>query len=106
MKTVLRLFVFVVVMAAAAAPAAVMPAAIQRDETPPVDLPDGEGRKILETACKSCHGLEEVTKFKGLYTRDDWRDLVATMVKYGAELKESEIDVLVDYLVKNFGKAQ
>jgi cytochrome c5 len=70
------------------------------------DLPDGEGRKILERACTSCHGLDEVTKFKGFYDRKEWRDVVTTMVQYGAELKEGEPDVLVEYLTKNFGKKE
>lgn len=33
------------------------------------ELPDGEGKKILMIACTTCHGLEEVTKFRGYYTR-------------------------------------
>jgi len=43
-------------------------------------------------------------KFKGFYTRDDWRDVVKTMVEYGAQVKDSDVDVLVDYLAKNLGK--
>lgn len=68
------------------------------------DLPDGDGKKILQASCTACHDLTEVTKFKGFYTRDDWRDIVKTMVEYGAKVKESDVDVLVDYLTKNLGK--
>ena len=68
------------------------------------DLPDGDGKKILQASCTACHDLTEVTKFKGFYTRDDWRDIVKTMVEYGAKVKESDVDVLVDYLAKNLGK--
>jgi len=68
------------------------------------DLPDGEGKKILQASCTACHDLTEVTKFKGFYTRDDWRDIVKTMVEYGAKVKQSDVDVLVDYLAKNLGK--
>jgi len=67
-------------------------------------LPDGDGRKILQASCTACHDLTEVTKFKGFYTRDDWRDIVKTMIEYGAKVKESDVDVLVDYLAKNLGK--
>ena len=45
-------------------------------------------------------------KFRGYNTKDEWRDVVVTMVKYGAELKEPEIEVLVDYLGKHFSKNQ
>ena len=68
------------------------------------DLPDGEGKKVLQASCTACHDLTEVTKFKGFYTRDDWRDIVKTMVAYGATVKESDVDVLVDYLAKNLGR--
>ena len=45
------------------------------------DLPDGEGKKILESRCTSCHELTEVTKFRGYYNRAQWRDIVVTMVE-------------------------
>ena len=68
------------------------------------DLPDGDGKKILQASCTACHDLTEVTKFKGFYTRDEWRDVVKTMVEYGAKVKPDDVDVLVDYLTKNLGK--
>jgi mono/diheme cytochrome c family protein len=67
-------------------------------------LPDGDGKKILNASCTACHDLTEVTKFKGFYTRDDWRDIVKTMIEYGAKVKDGDVDVLVDYLTRNFGK--
>ena len=68
------------------------------------ELPDGDGKKILQVSCTACHDLTEVTKFKGYYTRDDWRDVVKTMVEYGAQVKAADVDVLVEYLAKNLGK--
>jgi hypothetical protein len=68
------------------------------------DLPDGDGKKILQASCTACHDLTEVTKFKGYYTRDEWRDVVKTMIEYGAQVKPGDVDVLVDYLTKNLGK--
>ena len=76
-------------------------AAGQRDAA---DLPEGDGKKILESACTSCHDLGEVKKFKGYYTKENWQDIVTTMVKYGAPVKDDQIPVLVEYLTKNFGK--
>jgi hypothetical protein len=58
----------------------------------------GEGRKILDTACTTCHMLDEVKKFRGFFKRQDWQDIVVTMVKYGANVKEAQVPVLVDYL--------
>jgi competence protein ComEA len=79
--------------------------AIGSPQTPKDDLPDGDGKQILLTSCTACHDLTEVTKFRGYYTRDEWRDIVRTMVEYGAKVQDKDIDVLVDYLAKNFGKA-
>jgi hypothetical protein len=70
------------------------------------DLPDGPGRDLLLSACTACHELTEVTKFRGFYTKDEWRDIVVTMVKYGAVVKDDQVPVLVEYLFKNFGKKE
>ena len=58
------------------------------------ELPDGPGKKVLQRACVTCHDLDEVTKFKGYYTRAQWKDIVVTMEEYGADLADGEIDIL------------
>jgi len=97
---------FVVFACAAVASLTAQSQPPRNDDTKSVDLPDGDGKKILETACTTCHGLEEVIKFKGYNTKDEWRDVVVTMVKYGAELKEPEIETLVGYLGQNFSRQE
>jgi len=67
-------------------------------------LPEGAGRQILMSACVACHGLREVTKFRGFYTREQWRDIVRTMVDYGAPVSQKDAEVLTDYLTANLGK--
>ena len=67
-------------------------------------LPDGAGRQILMSACVTCHGLREVTKFRGFYTRTQWRDIVLTMMDYGAPVSEKDAEVLTDYLTAHLGK--
>ena len=81
-----------------------VPASSQTSAPPSDDLPEGEGKKILQTQCTSCHELSEVTKFRGYYTRAQWRDIVVTMVEYGAELKKPEIETLADYLAQHLGR--
>jgi hypothetical protein len=73
---------------------------------PGSDLPPGPGRSILESSCTVCHDLKEVTKFRGYYNRQQWQDIVATMMGYGANIKKDEIDVLADYLTQNLGRKQ
>ena len=68
------------------------------------ELPDGPGKKILLRACTTCHDLDEVTKFKGYYTRAQWKDIVVTMEEYGADLADGEIDLLTQYLADVLGK--
>src|SRR5262245_31271430 len=67
-------------------------------------LPDGEGKKILQNACTSCHGLDGVVRLH-LY-KDGWEGLVSSMVSNGAQVDSKDMPVLIDYLVKNFGAAK
>ena len=75
-----------------------------RAMAPDDDLPEGEGKKILVASCTSCHDLGEVTKFRGYYDRKQWRDIVVTMMDYGAPVNEKQVDVLADYLAEHLGK--
>jgi hypothetical protein len=67
-------------------------------------LPPGAGRQILMSACTSCHNLREVTKFSGFYGREQWRDIVLTMMDYGAPVNEKEVEVLTGYRTEHLGK--
>lgn len=55
-------------------------------------------------SCTNCHELREVTKFRGYYNRAQWRDIVVTMVDYGAKVEAPEVDVLADYLTAHLGR--
>ena len=91
------------------APTSVATAPTPAPVAPPVaaasaQLPEGAGRQILNRACVACHGLTEVTKFRGFYVRQQWRDIVLTMVDYGAPVGEKDVEVLTDYLTEHLGK--
>lgn len=68
------------------------------------EFPEGDGKRILLASCTSCHGLDYVAKLRGYYTREQWRDVVNTMIEYGTRLKPEDQEVLVEYLVQHFGK--
>ena len=89
---------------AATAPAAASaPAASSAAAPKPVELPDGEGKQIATEDCQACHKLTNITKaHKSL---DDWKDTVQTMIDRGANVPPEKVDVLVQYLAKNFGPA-
>jgi hypothetical protein len=76
-------------------------------QAPPGDeLPDGDGKTILVSACTSCHDLTEITKFRGYWSREQWRDAVVTMVEYGAPVEPAQIEVLTSYLDEHLGKRE
>ena len=65
------------------------------------ELPEGEGKKLLEARCTSCHDLKPVVGLK--QNKDAWKELVVKMVGYGAQLDHKEVDVATEYLTKYFG---
>src|SRR5262245_22447559 len=65
------------------------------------DLPEGEGKKILQNSCTACHGLDDVVSSH--MDKNGWLSLVESMISNGAQLEDKDKPVLVDYLVKNFG---
>jgi cytochrome c5 len=99
-----------------AAPAANAPAAVPATPAPSpdaatpsapapakavVELPDGDGKAIATENCQACHKLTNLTKaHKNL---DDWKETVQTMIDRGANVPADQVDILVQYLSKNFG---
>jgi cytochrome c5 len=86
------------------APTPAAPAPAPAQAVAAEQLPQGAGRQILMSACTSCHNLREVTKFSGFYGREQWRDIVLTMMDYGAPVNAKEVEVLSDYLAQHLGK--
>ncbi len=68
----------------------------------PDPLPDGLGKKELLKICVDCHGPEQIIAKKR--TKSEWDDVVSNMVQMGAAGKDEELDAIVAYLTKNFGK--
>jgi cytochrome c5 len=65
------------------------------------ELPEGDGKKLLEERCASCHSLKPVVSLK--QSQSAWKELLSRMVGYGAQLDGKEIDVATGYLTKYFG---
>jgi len=83
-----------------AAPPAVSPAAAP-SAPKPVEMPEGDGKPIATEFCQDCHKLTNLTKaHKNL---DDWKETVQTMIDRGANVPADKIDILAQYLAKNFG---
>ena len=45
----------------------------------PVQLPEGEGKALVQGTCTACHELNQITRSSG-YSRQGWRELIQTMI--------------------------
>ena len=66
-------------------------------------LPDGKGKEKVLQFCTSCHGSEEFVSQK--LNKKDWEDVIADMKRKGLELKQSDYDEILEYLVAHFNEA-
>lgn len=79
---------------------AAVPASAQEDEDQgtPISLPEGAGKPLIESICKTCHALSNIPRSGG-YTRQDWKTLLSNMIDLSGRPEE---DTIVDYLATNF----
>jgi competence ComEA-like helix-hairpin-helix protein len=66
------------------------------------DLPEGKGKDVLQHMCTNCHGLDQVTSTR--YSKKFWGSVVDDMVSRGAEGSDEDINLVISYLSRNFGK--
>ncbi len=60
-----------------------------------------EGQQLVEKRCQGCHTMRRVeTSAK---TADAWRETIQVMIQDGAEIEDSEIPVMVQYLAREHG---
>ena len=64
-------------------------------------LPPGKGKAIVQRTCISCHALKVVTAKRA--SKAQWSALVDQMISRGADLNDDEVEIIVDYLARNFG---
>jgi glucose dehydrogenase len=71
-------------------------------KSPGPPLPNGEGKEAVAKMCTRCHGTTVFTRMR--MSRTGWEDEVVSMIEKGATGTEDEIRIVVDYMVKHFGK--
>ncbi len=64
-------------------------------------FPPGEGKSLADQACLSCHSADMVRQQR--LTEKQWTAEIIKMAGWGAPVRESERDILIAYLVRNFG---
>ena len=72
------------------------------DEKDAARLPDGPGKELVGKICLVCHDSGNFRKVR--FTGEEWSDSVADMVERGASATPAELETVVAYLAKNFGK--
>ena len=76
---------------------AAAPLRAQRGGRGQVDLPDGDGKQMVQTLCVGCHGLNNITQGWG-YDKMGWDQLISSMVK----LPPATQNQVTTYLAANF----
>jgi cytochrome c5 len=61
---------------------------------------DTAAKKMLEDVCTACHDLDLVSDQH--LSKDEWQQVVTSMVAKGASLNDKDMPMLVDYLAKTY----
>jgi len=65
-------------------------------------LPAGAGKEAVEKVCTSCHPIDTVIQARR--TSIDWQDTVQDMASRGAAVPDEELEAIVQYLTRFFGR--
>src|SRR5262249_49173664 len=65
-------------------------------------LPDREGKALILASCTECHGLQEIVGQRK--DGEGWKRTVLDMVSRGAQVTESEAELITRYLAESFKK--
>lgn len=70
-----------------------------------IQLKDGPGKNLVMANCTMCHSLDYIQINSGFLDKSEWQKIVDKMIKVmGAPIKAEDIDPIVAYLAKNYGK--
>ena len=65
------------------------------------DVAADKGEQLQNAACLGCHDLRPIQT--AAYDRGMWASVVDSMINKGAEVKDADKPVLIEYLVKSHG---
>lgn len=68
------------------------------------ELPDGQGKALVQSACTQCHGIDVIVRQPR--SREDWTDVVSRMVGNGAQLSDEDYNQVIQYLATYLGPAR
>jgi competence protein ComEA len=64
-------------------------------------LPDGPGKDVTAKICGNCHDVEVLKGYR--QGSDGWTQTISKMINAGAMGTDEQFEMVLDYLVKNFG---
>jgi hypothetical protein len=73
----------------------------QSAKSPSAELPSGEAKQKVESACLRCHAAEIIVQQR--LDRKLWTSELEKMIRWGAVVDSGDINSFVDYLSTNFG---
>ena len=63
-----------------------------------IQLPEGNGKELVQGMCTACHELNLITRSSG-YSREAWRELIGTMINLSGTPAQ---DTITQYLATHF----
>lgn len=66
-------------------------------------LPEGEGRRLIETSCLGCHDVKLIVARRR--SRREWEATMEKMLDLGTPISEPDARRLTEYLVAHYGVA-
>ncbi|QID33785.1 c-type cytochrome [Pampinifervens florentissimum] len=70
-----------------------------------VKLKNGSGKDLVEANCVACHSLDYIQMNSPFLDKKGWEATVNKMIKvFGAPIKEEDVQKMVEYLSKYYGK--
>ena len=75
-----------------------MTATVAQSGQAPIQLPEGDGKALVQGMCAACHDLNMITRSSG-YSREDWRELISSMINLSGTPAE---DAITKYLATHF----
>ena len=67
------------------------------------ELPEGQGKTLVQAACTQCHGVDVIVGQPR--SREDWTEVVSRMVGNGAQLSDEDYNQVIQYLSAYLGPA-
>jgi cytochrome c5 len=64
------------------------------------NLPDGNGKEVVQTICTGCHDLEPI--IGAGFSKEDWDIVVKNMIDMGATITPEQVSLITNYLAANF----